>query len=69
MQKVIQQVTYHLHSADEFLPGVKNRGTYNNATAYALNDLVTYGASVYRATIANGNLPTDTSHWTLYVNV
>ncbi len=39
---------------------------YDGATAYAIDDLVTYSGNLYRATAATtGNLPTDTAYWDL----
>ena len=41
-------------------------GSYNNATTYALGDLVTYNGLTYVARQATtGNLPTNTTYWQL----
>jgi hypothetical protein len=45
------------------------RGTYNNTYTYYNGDLVTYQGSTYRYisdTPAAGNLPTNTTYWTIY---
>lgn len=45
-------------------------GDYNNATVYELNDIVKYGGNVYVYTYAvkaSGQLPTNTSYWSLMV--
>ena len=40
------------------------KGTYNNSTAYVLDDIVYYNGSSYVAkTSTTGNLPTDTTKW------
>ena len=37
---------------------------YNNATAYAVDQIVKYNGSLYKSTAATtGNLPTDTNYW------
>ena len=45
-------------------------GVYSSATQYELNDCVTYGGNVYaytNTTATTGNLPTNTTYWTLMV--
>ena len=45
-------------------------GVYSSATQYELNDCVTYGGNVYAYTntvASTGNLPTNTTYWTLMV--
>ena len=40
------------------------RGSYDNSTAYVLDDIVYYNGSSYVAkTSTTGNLPTDTTKW------
>ena len=40
------------------------KGTYDNSTAYVLDDIVYYNGSSYVAkTSTTGNLPTDTTKW------
>lgn len=42
------------------------RGAYSGATAYVVDDIVTYQGSTYICILAStGNLPTDTTYWTL----
>ena len=42
---------------------------YDNATAYATNDQVTYNSKLYKASQATtGNLPTNTTYWALLGN-
>ena len=42
------------------------RGTYDNSTAYVLDDIVYYNGSSYVAkTSTTGNLPTDTTKWNI----
>ena len=42
------------------------KGTYDNSTAYVLDDIVYYNGSSYVAkTSTTGNLPTDTTKWNL----
>ena len=42
---------------------------YDNATAYATNDQVTYNSKLYKASQAtSGNLPTNTTYWALLGN-
>ena len=42
------------------------KGTYNNSTAYVLDDIVYYNGSSYVAkTSTTGNLPTDTTKWNI----
>lgn len=46
--------------------GLTWRGTYNGATAYSVDDAVYYNGSSYRCiVISTGNLPTNTTYWTL----
>ena len=43
-------------------------GEYSSGTTYEINDVVRYGANAYvykNATAAAGNLPTNTTYWTL----
>ncbi len=42
------------------------KGTYDNSTAYVLDDIVYYNGSSYVAkTSTTGNLPTDTTKWNI----
>lgn len=42
------------------------RGTYNSATAYVANDIISYNNSTYICILAStGNLPTNTTYWSL----
>ena len=42
------------------------KGTYNNSTAYVLDDIVYYNGSSYVAkSSTTGNLPTDTTKWNI----
>lgn len=46
------------------------QGTYNPATEYETNDVVKYGGNVYvyiNATASTGNVPTNTTFWSLMV--
>ena len=46
------------------------QGTYNPATEYETNDVVKYGGNVYvyiNATSSTGNVPTNTTFWSLMV--
>ena len=44
--------------------GITSRGEYNNTALYQINDLVTYGGSVYIAIQeTQDNIPTDTNNW------
>lgn len=48
--------------------GLTARGVYNGATAYVVNDFVTYNGSSYVNILAcTGVLPTNTTNWVLYV--
>jgi microcystin-dependent protein len=48
--------------------GFVNKGTYNGATAYKVNDVVTYNAGTYACIQANtGQAPTNTSYWQNWV--
>lgn len=48
--------------------GFVNKGTYNSATAYKVNDVVTYNAGTYACIQANtGQAPTNTSYWQNWV--
>ena len=41
------------------------RGAYSGATAYVVDDIVTYSNETYICILAStGNLPTDTTYWT-----
>lgn len=45
-------------------------GTYNSSVEYELNDVVKYGGNVYvytHALATTGNLPTNTTYWTVMV--
>ncbi len=45
------------------------KGTYDNSTAYVLDDIVYYNGSSYVAkTSTTGNLPTDTTKWNIYAS-
>ena len=42
------------------------KGTYDNSTAYVLDDIVYYNGSSYVAkTSTTGNLPTDATKWNI----
>ena len=48
--------------------GVKATGAYNNATAYEIDELVSYNNTLYRCIAdSTGNVPTDTSYWELFI--
>jgi hypothetical protein len=48
--------------------GVKFEGSYDDAEAYQVDDIVYYGANTYicSANTAGGNLPTDTAYWATF---
>ena len=49
--------------------GFVNKGTYNGATAYKINDVVNYNNSVYASVQAGtGQIPTNTAYWKLWID-
>ena len=49
--------------------GISSTSPYDASTTYAIDEMVTYSSSLYRATASTtGNVPTNTSYWTLIGN-
>lgn len=52
----------------QMVSGLNARGTYNNATAYNVNDLVVSGANTYRCIApSTGNAPPNGTYWEVLV--
>jgi len=52
----------------QMVPGLNARGTYNNGTAYQVNDLVALGANIYRCIAATtGNTPPNATYWEVLI--
>ena len=49
--------------------GFVQKGTYSGVTAYKINDVVVYNNGVYACiSPTTGNLPTNTTHWKLWLD-
>lgn len=60
----VGSVNAAITSINATLADLSGTPAYDNATAYALGDIVTYSGGLYRASAATtGNLPTNASFW------
>jgi hypothetical protein len=69
VQSLSDSTTQSINSLQSQVSSLQNVAPYSATTTYAVNDQVTYSGSLYKAkSTTTGNLPTNTTYWTLIGN-
>jgi hypothetical protein len=69
VQSLSDSTTQSINSLQSQVSSLQNVSAYSATTTYAVNDQVTYSGSLYKAkSTTTGNLPTNTTYWTLIGN-